>query len=122
MNYTLKGKLIYIGQIEQITDKFRKRIIVIEPEEQRYPQKISLQLLGENTDMSDTLRIGDIVEADFVIKGRESKGRYFNSLDIIRLAFIESETTVQPEQSFSEFTELGSEAKPDVGEIQELPF
>lgn len=89
---TIEGRIIHLGQVEQKSDKFRMRIIVIETSE-KYPQQIPVQFTNANVDKADSLKLGDAVSVSCNIRGREYGGKWYLSLDAWR---IESKSAPQP--------------------------
>ena len=80
----ITGKLIKIGEIQNISDKFQKREFVIETEE-TYPQKIQLELQGKNCDVIGGYEIGQEVECSLNLRGRlwtnaDGIDKYFNTI------------------------------------------
>ena len=85
----VKGTLIVKGDTQIITEKFSKREFVIETKE-KWPQKILLQLTQENCELLDFWNVGEYIDADFNLRGREwnapdGKIKYFNTLEAWRL-------------------------------------
>ena len=85
----VKGKLHLKGETQQISQKFAKRDFVIETED-KYPQLVSLQLTQDKCPLLDDYEVGDAVDVDINIRGREwtsPKGevKYFNTLEAWRL-------------------------------------
>jgi len=116
-NYELSGKLFEKFPTQQVTDKFRKRELVIEVAGSNYTQHIKLQLTKERCDILDKFNIGDEVRATININGRRSekdgKVSYWNSLDIWKLELVSTtNTSANPAQ------EVPFEATPD----DDLPF
>lgn len=89
--YTLKGKVHKIGEIQQVSDSFKKREIVIQDDSGKYPQTISFQATQDRCDILSSVREGDGVEVTFFLRGREwtspkdGQIKYFNSLDIWKI-------------------------------------
>lgn len=63
------GILIYVGETQQITDKFSKRDFVIETN-QDYPQKIKFELHQQSTDLIDQYVEGELIQVSFNLRGR----------------------------------------------------
>jgi hypothetical protein len=88
MGLKARGKLHLVGETKQISDRFQKREFVVElVDNPRYPQLVMFQLTGERCGMLDGFSVGDEVDIDFSLRGREwrsPKGetKYFNSLDV----------------------------------------
>lgn len=85
----VKGRLHLKGETQQISQKFAKRDFVIETED-KYPQLVSLQLTQDKCPLLDDYEVGDSIDADINIRGREwtsPKGevKYFNTLEAWRL-------------------------------------
>lgn len=82
------GKIHAIFDTKQVTERFRKRELVLElSDSSRRPQYVQFELTGDRCDRLDQLRVGDEVRVEFSLRGREwtsPKGevRYFNSLDV----------------------------------------
>lgn len=82
----ITGKLIFKGEVQQVSEKFRKRDFVIEDNDALYPQKLSFQLVGDKCELMDMFKIGDELDIDFNLKGREwvspqGETKYFNTLE-----------------------------------------
>ena len=78
------GNIKKIGGTEQVTEKFKKRNLVVTTAEQ-YPQDILIEFIQDKTTLLDALRIGENVTVAINLRGREwtsPKGevKYFNSL------------------------------------------
>ena len=88
MGLKATGKLHVVYETKQISDRFSKREFVVElADNPRYPQLVMFQLTGERCSQLDGFGVGDEVEIDFSLRGREwrsPKGetKYFNSLDV----------------------------------------
>lgn len=85
--YTLTGTVKVVNDTQVISDKFKKREIVVTDSSGNYPQDVLFQLTQERVDMADGLAVNDVVNVSFFLRGREwtspqGEVRYFNSLDI----------------------------------------
>ncbi len=82
------GRIHAIFDAKQVTERFRKRELVLElADGSRRPQFVQFELTGDRCDRLDDFRVGDEVRVEFSLRGREwtsPKGevRYFNSLDV----------------------------------------
>lgn len=87
----IKGKVHEIGAIQQVSETFKKRDLVIEyAENPTYPEFIKFEALQDKTALFDSLKVGDEVEVSFNLRGRpwtnkEGVTSYFNSLLVWRL-------------------------------------
>jgi len=110
----IQGKIFEIGAVQQVSEKFSKRDIVIEyAENPSYPEYVKFELTGDKVDIIDPYKVGDAVGIHFNLRGRpytdkQGKTSYFNSLVIWRLTAGEA----QPEM----------EAAGGIDDGQDLPF
>lgn len=88
MIFELTGKLIEIFEIQQISDKFKKREFVIEvPSEGNfnYIDYIKFQLTQDKCDLIDNYDINDMIKISFNIRGnkweKDDKVSYFTNLN-----------------------------------------
>lgn len=65
----VKGKIYAIGETQQVTDKFKKRDVIIETVEQ-YPQFLTVQFAQDKTSVLDGCNVGDEVEIGINLRGR----------------------------------------------------
>lgn len=86
--YTLKGELKVIGDIQQISDSFKKRDFVVVDASGKYAQNmIGFNAVQDRTEVLEGKNVGDIVEVTFFLRGREwvnpkdGEVRYFNTLE-----------------------------------------
>jgi len=88
MGLETSGRLHVIREVQQVTDRFRKREFVVElADNPRYPQYVLFQLTGDRCEALDGFAEGDEVKLEFSLRGREWKSprgeiKYFNSLDV----------------------------------------
>ena len=86
MSYQASGRLLKKFDINQISDRFRKREFVLEIADGKYPQTVMFQLTGDRCEHLESFEVGQMVEVEFSLRGREwtsPKGevKYFNTLD-----------------------------------------
>ncbi|MBX7096034.1 MAG: DUF3127 domain-containing protein [Flavobacteriales bacterium] len=85
--YTLKGQIKLVQPTQQVSEKFRKREIVVTDNSSQYPQFITIQFTNDKCELLDSFKTGEEVEIGFFLRGREWKDpktgnmRYFNSID-----------------------------------------
>lgn len=110
------GQILKIGQVEQVSDKFRKRELIIKTEpESQYPQTVAFQLTQDRVDKVEGYAVGDTVTVHFNLRGREwtnpqGEVKYFNTLDVWRVERASSEQAQQPAASQS--TQPGADGLP----------
>jgi len=84
--YTLKGEIKTIKETRNVSDTFKVREFVITDASGQYPQVIAFQSAQDRCEMLDNFNIGDMVEVNFNLRGREWTSpqgdvRVFNTLD-----------------------------------------
>jgi hypothetical protein len=88
MGFEISGKIHAINDAQQVTERFRKREFGLElAENPSYPQLVQFQLTGNRCEGLDGYSVGDEVQVEFSLRGREWKSprgevKYFNSLDV----------------------------------------
>ena len=80
----IEGIIDHIGAVEQITDKFRTRTVVVKVDGV-YPKHIPVQFINANVDKADSLKLGDFVSIQCNLQGREHNGRWFPSITAWRV-------------------------------------
>lgn len=117
----LKGKVHEVGELQQVSETFKKRDLIIEyAENPTYPECIKFETMQDKTSLLDSVKTGDEVEVSFNLRGRPwtdktGKVSYFNSLVIWRVNKIGSATTAS---QYAPPADLIS----NPGEEDDLPF
>lgn len=88
-----KGQVVKVLDKVQVSEKFTKRELILTDGAASYPQMISFQFTQDKCNLLNNIHPGDEVEVTFGLKGREWKGKYFNSLDGYRIAKVTGENT-----------------------------
>jgi hypothetical protein len=88
--YKLTGLIKVIGSTNVVSEKFKKRDLVITDNSTMYPQDISFQVTQDKCELLDSFMVGEEAEVSFNIKGREwtsptGEVKYFNSLEAFRV-------------------------------------
>jgi hypothetical protein len=84
----INGKVLLVGKTQQVTEKFKKRDMVIEyAENPTYPEQVKFEANQAGCEKLDELREGDEVTVHFNLRGRawkdkSGKDQYFNTLSI----------------------------------------
>ena len=87
----IKGKVHEVGAVQQVSETFKKRDLIIEyAENPTYPEYIRFEALQDKTAFLDSLKAGDEIEVSFNLRGRpwtnkEGVTSYFNSLVVWRI-------------------------------------
>lgn len=84
----ITGVVKFVGQTQQVTEKFKKRDLVITyADNPDYPEVIKFEASGDKCDKLDELKEGDNVTVHFNLRGREwvnksNETQYFNTLSL----------------------------------------
>jgi Domain of unknown function (DUF3127) len=78
------------GEEQQVSEKFKKRDLILTDNSSQYPQHISFQLTQDKCSLIDAYKVGDEVKVYFNLRGREwtspqGEVKYFNTLEAWRL-------------------------------------
>lgn len=101
----IQGKLHKIFETVQISEKFKKRDFVLEiATNPAYVQKVQFTLTGDNTELADSFNVGNDVEVDYNLQGREwvsptNEVKYFNTISVYKMALVNIDSN---DNSFSE--------------------
>lgn len=79
MSYNIKGKVLSIGETAQISEKFKKRELIVQTASE-WGNTVPISFNQDNTSKLDGIGIGSDVDVSFFVEGREWKGRYFVNL------------------------------------------
>lgn len=78
------GRIKLIGQVQDVSQTFRKRELVVTTEEQ-YPQHLLIEFTQDKCELLNQFQIGEQVRVGINLRGREwvnpqGETRYFNSI------------------------------------------
>lgn len=86
MNVELTGTVHLIGALETISDRFSKKELVVNiDEETTYPQQISTQCANAKIDLLNGINHGEKVKVTCNLNGRSSNGKYYNQLNVWKI-------------------------------------
>lgn len=110
MEYSLTGTVVFVGATTQISEKFRRRDIVLRSDQDKYPQEVKFQVTQDRCTLLDTLQVGQVATVKFNIRGRAYDRReggtdWFTSLEIWR---VEGSHTSSPRHDYSGVTPASS--------------
>jgi hypothetical protein len=88
--FKLTGVAKVISPTVQVSEKFKKRDLVITDTSSTYPQDILFQLTQDKVDILDAFMEGQTLEVSFNLRGREwtspqGEVKYFNTLEAWRI-------------------------------------
>jgi single-strand DNA-binding protein len=109
----ISGQIIHIGQLEVMSEKFKKREFVIQTEGQ-YPQEIQVQVTQDRCDLLNNLKFGDIIDASINIRGRswtskEGVKKWFNSIEAWSISYGNSSGTSFEQKTFQQMEQKAPE-------------
>lgn len=121
--YETKGTIKRIGAIEQKSEKFSKRALILDVPDGKYPQVVEFQATGDRCALLDTFQPGDEVTVTWNLRGREWTGangvRVFNSCDIWKIQAVgKSAGAAQNTPA----TSRAATSEPASGGVDDLPF
>ena len=129
----IRGKVHEIGAVQQVTDTFKKRDLIVQyAENPQFVEYIRFEATQDRTAIFDNLNVGDEVEVSFNLRGRPWTNRdgvtsYFNSLVAWRVAKVMTEPVpggapqgTQAPQTFNAPPTVDISA--DDGKDDDLPF
>jgi hypothetical protein len=74
----LTGKVVKILDLETISEKFKKQVVVIEQTDAMYDKEVPVEFVNKSVDeISSQLEVGQNVKLGINLCGREWQGRYF---------------------------------------------
>ena len=123
----VQGSIKVIGEVQEISAKFKKRELVVSTDEQ-YPQTLSIEFIQDKTDLLNKFEIGQNVKVGINLRGREWENpqtkeiKYFNSIQGWRIELLEnsnSDDDLPPLDNLSPF-EPASETNDE--DLDDLPF
>lgn len=90
MNTTVTGVLQSIGEEQTISDKFKKREIVIEESDTKFPNIVMLELTQDRTDMIDAYKVGEVITVEANVRCRQwtnpqDEVKHFVSLNVWKI-------------------------------------
>jgi len=74
-----KGTIEVLQDTEQISDKFKKRTVVLNTGGD-YPQSVPFEFVQGNVDKLDGFGVGEEVTIHFNLRGQAYNGKYYPSL------------------------------------------
>jgi hypothetical protein len=112
MALQITGKVFEVGASQQVTDKLKKRILIVEiAENAQYPEYIPFEAVNDRCALLDELRAGDEVEVHFNLRGRpytdkSGKKTYFGSNGIWKINILKTTATPSGGYTVAEVPDL----------------
>lgn len=121
----VSGKVHLIEETKTYGNKgFRKRLVVLEQDNGRFPNFIPLEFTREGCDQVDEMKVGDEVEISYVLSGRkwqkdpQSEVKFFLSAEAISYKKIGGGNSDNPQAS----PDAANEAFNSSYEEGDIPF
>lgn len=87
MAFEIKGRLIHVGTIAEFGEKkTKKREFVIKTVDDKYPQEIKFEMIGDRVNLIDKYEIGNDIDVSFNIKGRQWNDKWFTSIEAWKIS------------------------------------
>ena len=89
--FKFKGIVHKVGATNQVSDKFKKREVVLTDGATEYPQYIPFTFVQDKCSLADSLIEGQEVEFSFSLKGREwtspqGEVKFFSTIEAFNVA------------------------------------
>ena len=116
-----KGTIYKINETQNISEKFKKRDFVLEiKNNEAYVQKVMFTLILDKVDAINSYSVGDSVEVDFDLQGKEWTSpdgtvKFFNTLSVKQIDKSNESTAEANSEKINERVEVQSEG-------DDLPF
>ena len=128
MSFEITGTVIEVGQVQQVSDKFRKREFVIEVAEQgsggrEFVDYIKFQCVQDRCELINDTYLNSRVKVSFNLKGnkweRDGNVNYFTNLDAWRIEKADAGTG---DSASATPPPLLEDIPPENEEFEDLPF
>jgi len=121
------GKIYKINDLEQISEKFKKREFVLEiSNNPAYVEKVLFTLAQDRVDLIENYKTGDEITVSINLKGKEWTNpkdgvvRFFNTLDVWKITAASSQGSANSSQKEEDITERVPSTGTDTDD--DLPF
>ena len=122
----IQGKIKLVGNIQEITDSFRKRELVIVTQEQ-YPQTLCVEFVQDKIDLLNDFQEGQDVKIGINLRGREWKNpegliKYFTSLQGWRIESVKNQNLDNQESPLDSLSSFEPAENVNKEDLDDLPF
>jgi hypothetical protein len=120
------GKIKLVGDIQEITDSFSKRELVIVTQEQ-YPQTLCVEFVQDKMSLLDDFQEGQEVKIGINLRGREWKNpegkiKYFTSLQGWRIENLQNEAPNNDQPGLDSLSPFEPADDVNKEDLDDLPF
>ena len=125
----VQGKIKLVGNLQEITDSFRKRELVIVTQEQ-YPQTLCVEFVQDKTDLLNGFQQGQDVKIGINLRGREwekpgtnpKEIKYFTSLQGWRIEPLQNQNSDHQEPGLDSLSPFEPADDVNKEDLDDLPF
>ena len=122
----VQGKIKLVGDIQEITDSFSKRELVIVTQEQ-YPQTLCVEFVQDKMSLLDDFQEGQEVKIGINLRGREWKNpegkiKYFTSLQGWRIENLQNEAPDNDQPGLDSLSPFEPADDVNKEDLDDLPF
>ncbi len=102
----IQAKVHLVGDVQQVTDTFKKRDLVVEyAENPQFIEFIKFEATQDRVNIFDSLNPGDDVEVEYNLRGKAYTNKqgvtsFFNSLVAWRINVLQSESSDDSDPGF----------------------
>jgi hypothetical protein len=117
---TISGKIKFVDEVRQFgANGFKKHQVVVETGDGRWDNPIPVEFTKDNIELSKKLKVGDQVQIQSRINGREWQGKdgitkWFTSINGYKISVENSDSQEDPSSSFDTYDEYADDFEEDV--------
>jgi len=117
---TISGKVKFVDEVREFgSNGFRKHQVVVETGDGRWDNPIPVEFTKDNIELSKDLKVGDQVQIQSRINGREWQGKdgitkWFTSINGFKITKENTEVDEDPSSSYDTFDEYAEDLEEDV--------
>ncbi len=117
---TISGKIKFVDEVREFgANGFKKHQVVVETGDGRWDNPIAVEFTKDNIELSKILKVGDQVQIQSRINGREWQGKdgitkWFTSINGYKISVENSDSQEDPSSSFDTYDEYADDFEEDV--------
>ena len=117
---TISGKIRFVDEVREFgANGFKKHQVVVETGDGRWDNPIPVEFTKDNIELSKKLKVGDQVQIQSRINGREWQGKdgitkWFTSINGYKISVENSDSQEDPSSSFDTYDEYADDFEEDV--------
>lgn len=117
---TISGKIKFVDEVREFgANGFKKHQVVVETGDGRWDNPVPVEFTKDNIELSKKLKVGDQVQIQSRINGREWQGKdgvtkWFTSINGYKISVENSDSQEDPSSSFDTYDEYADDFEEDV--------